>query len=313
MISKFTFFALVALYIYAPSISGEDCIPASVLTLRLAANAVLFWEVTPKEPCHIQGYQVDIVGDRQDEYRFVVTDLFVDVSFLEVCEEWHFVVRAISDGIRGYERRLVDYVPLPPNADLSLSYFNVTQVGRSLHLDWDLTTHTHGDCTLRYRITVEDEEQGEIHDTYVSGRSADLDIVSPCVSYQLRVRAVNRAYPTIEGPMRFTYHEMPPEPEEAPTLRAIEVGATSIDMSFNLENSGRNRCPVRTLYVDGGNNFNISIPLTNDEDRPPVDVALRGLYPNSMYFLKISVENSAGISRPAQLGVQTLELSPGSG
>lgn len=82
-------------------------------------------------------------------------------------------------------------------------------------------------------------------------------------------------------------------------------------MTWRLENPGRNRCPIRSLHVDAGSQFNIEVPLVDTPERPPVEVNLRGLQPNSMYFMKITVENSGGISQPGQIGVQTLDLAPG--
>ncbi|XP_018570523.1 uncharacterized protein LOC108910420 [Anoplophora glabripennis] len=312
MITKFAVLALLVLYSFVPSTSGQ-CVANSVLNLRIGANAVLSWEIDPNDPCEIDEFQVDVTGDRDDEYHFKVRETEVDLSFLEICEEWVFVVTPVSDGTLGFERRLTENIPLPPSADISLRYLNLTEIEpRDVLLEWDLTNHTHGDCTLRYRVTLEDLDDGSIQDLYVRGQSVHLHLLSPCVPYHITVRAVNRAHPTIEGPMRFHDHEIEPIPEDPPTLRTIEIGATEVSMTWRLENPGRNRCPIRTLYVDAGSNFNISLPLVDTPERPPVEVNLRGLYPNSMYFLKVSVENSGGLSRPGLIGVQTLDLSPGS-
>ncbi|XP_023310056.1 uncharacterized protein LOC108910396 [Anoplophora glabripennis] len=110
-----------------------------------------------------------------------------------------------------YRLLIIDNKKFSKYCKFSKCIYLLTQVGRDLHLDWNLTTHTYGDCTLTYRVTVEDEDRGEIQDIYVTERSAVLDFVSPCVNYQLRVRAVNRAFPTIEGPVRYTQYQLPPE------------------------------------------------------------------------------------------------------
>lgn len=101
------------------------------------------------------------------------------------------------------------YVYIISVADISLEYLNVSQSGRDITLNWDLNDHTYGDCTLRYRITIEDEDSGILHDEYVSGKSATLDFLSPCVSYQFGLRAVNRAHPTIEGPVKYSSYDIP--------------------------------------------------------------------------------------------------------
>ncbi|XP_018570526.1 uncharacterized protein LOC108910422 [Anoplophora glabripennis] len=313
MVSKCAVLVLVVLYSFIPSTSRE-CVANHVLNLRVAANAVLSWEIDPNDPCEIDEFQVDVLGDR-DEYHFKVRDTEVDFSFfLLPCEELIFVVTPISNGTLGVARRLTQSIPLPPNADISLRYFNLTEIdSRDILLEWTLMNHTYGACTLKYRFTVEDLDNGYIEEFNVTRPSVNLYTLSPCVPYHFTVGAINWAYPTIEGPMRFLDHEIKPTIEGAPTLETIEIGATEVNMTWRLENPGSNRCPIRTLYVDAGSNFNISLPLVDTPERPPVEVNLRGLYPDTMYFLKISVENSGGISRPAQLGVQTLELSPGSG
>ncbi|KAJ8925231.1 hypothetical protein NQ315_001417 [Exocentrus adspersus] len=87
--------------------------PSIVHNLRIDAHANLTWEKNPNEICVIWEYQVDIVGDRDEEYHFTVKVPHLDVSFLNVCEEWQFTVTPISNGYLGFERRLTDHIPLP--------------------------------------------------------------------------------------------------------------------------------------------------------------------------------------------------------
>ncbi|KAJ8925168.1 hypothetical protein NQ315_001353 [Exocentrus adspersus] len=303
---------LVALYFFASHVEAEECVPGAVSNLVMHANANLTWEVDPDEPCIIDEYLVDLESNTTtDNHHYRVKTTYVHLNFLDICQDWEFTVRAISNDTYGYERRMTGHIPLPPTADLSLSYVNVTQLDpKFLLLQWDLNNHTHGDCTLRYRVTIVDQENSLVWDRYVTGYSMEVDHVSPCVSYDISIRAVNMAYPTIEGPLTDLDFEIPPHPQEAPVLRTMRIGATTIHMMWGIEHYNVQRCPVRSLHVDAGNQFNIQVPINFVTERLPVEVDLRSLRPNSMYYFRISVENMGGISPPAQIAVQTLDLQP---
>ncbi|KAJ8925170.1 hypothetical protein NQ315_001355 [Exocentrus adspersus] len=302
--------ACYSVLFYQVRVQTEDCVPGSVQMLDIAPNATLWWTVNPDEPCPLTDFLVDIVGDAQDEFHLRVSVQHVDVSFLNVCEIWRFTVSPFSDGVMGLERTLTHHIPLPPGADLTLKYFDAIFLeGNDVLLEWDLQNRTYGDCSLYYLLTITDEELGITQDVYVQGNILHMSVLSPCVPYQLSLRAVNKANPTIEGPISTSMIEVPGRPQVTPTLQSIEVQATSVNMTWTLE-MGTNRCPLKAMYVDAGSQFNISVPLINASPLVPVTVELKSLRPNTMYFLKVSVENSVGVSRAAQIGVQTLELSP---
>ncbi|KAJ8925232.1 hypothetical protein NQ315_001418 [Exocentrus adspersus] len=290
-------------------------VPSAVDNFVMHANANLTWETHPDETCEIDSYWLDLKSlSSKDQHHFAVKENYIHLTFLAICDEWEVVVRALSNNTYGYERRTVTHIPLPPNADLALGYFNGTLVDpRILLLHWQLRNHTHGDCTLRYRVTVTNEDDSLIRDNYENGYFALLNDLSPCVSYSIGVRAVNIAHPTIEGPLSTMEIEIPPQPQAAPLLKEVTAGATSIRIVWEVEGYYSQRCPVRSLHVDGGSHFNIEIPVNSTTERPPVEMELKGLKPNSMYFLKVSVENMGGLSPPAQIAVQTLELEPSSG
>ncbi|KAJ8925166.1 hypothetical protein NQ315_001351 [Exocentrus adspersus] len=317
MVAMSISFTLLVIYFFAFDVQGEECVAGAVLNLQISVEANLTWQVSENEPCDIEQFQVDLLGDREDEYHFKVNSTFVDLSFLEICEQWQFMVTPISNGIAGYERRITGHIPLPSTsslagADLSLKYFNVTQVEpRILLLQWDLNNHTHGDCTLRYRITVTDQDFSIIRDRYVTGYSEQVFHLSPCGMYHIAIRPFNIGYPTIEGPMSAREIELPPHPQERPVLRELTIGPTTIHTVWELENYFNQRCPVRSLHVDGGSQFNVEVPVSfPTEERLPVEVDLKGLKPDNMYFLNVSVENMGGLSSSTLIGVQTLELEP---
>ncbi|KAJ8925228.1 hypothetical protein NQ315_001414 [Exocentrus adspersus] len=294
---------------FAMFAKGEDCIAGQVLNLKINVDGSLTWSVSPTEPCVIDAFQLDILGDEQDEYHFTVNGTQADLSFLKTCEEWQFFVTAISNGVPGLENRLVDYVPLPANADLTLLYFIVAQITRyDVLLYWELSNHTHGECTLQYRVAITDTQSNQVQDVYFTGHLAHLSFLSPCATYHLAIRAVNTAAGGVEGPVLYRYTQIPHYPLEPPKLKHIEIGATSIRTTWELESYETNSCPVIYLYLDGGSYFNSTIRIADTFGRPPMQVNVTNLLPNSMYYFKTSVQNTGGLSTAASMAVQTLQL-----
>ncbi|KAJ8925226.1 hypothetical protein NQ315_001412 [Exocentrus adspersus] len=311
MVFRYLILGVTALSCFVHNVKADDCIPGNVLNLKIHVDGNLTWSVNPTEPCTVDSFQVDVEGDREDSYHVRVYRTFVDLSFLKTCEQWRFVVTPVSRGIFGHAIRLIDWIPLPANSDLSLDYFNLTVVGRNDVLArWELKNRTHGDCTLGYRVAITDRTTSLIRDVYVTGRSTHLNL-SPCVPYHITIRAVNVAIGGIEGPLLSQFLEIPAFPEDPPQLRDIHVGPTYIHTTWRLENFIRNRCPVQNFYLDCGALFNYTLVVDDPDGRPPVRVNVTGLQPNTIYYLKASVENSGGISDSVSLAVQTLELDPG--
>lgn len=82
--------------------------------MALTAHHILSWEVREDEVCEINQFLVYIYErDRPIEYSFEVNEPWVDVSFLEACHEWTFVVVPVSGHTRGHEHRLFGSLPLP--------------------------------------------------------------------------------------------------------------------------------------------------------------------------------------------------------
>lgn len=96
-----------------------------------------------------------------------------------------------------------------------------------------------------------------------------------------------------------------------PVLGTVSATATTIDSTWILESRPENGCPLGRIFVDGGEYFNFSLAVTDTDERQPVPIHLNSLRPNSLYLMRVSIENNAGISNPAIVGVQTLDLSPG--
>lgn len=62
--------------------------------------------------------------------------------------------------------------------------------------------------------------------------------------------------------------------------------------------------------MDGGQYFNFSFSIADTPDRHPVPIHLHNLLPNSLYLMRVSIGNNAGVSSPAVVGVQTVDLDP---
>lgn len=94
----------------------------------------------------------------------------------------------------------------------------------------------------------------------------------------------------------------------APTLRSVDIQATSLNMTWSLEGDA-NRCPLRNFYIEGGSYFNSTTSLQGITNPATVTVVVDNLRPNSMYYMRASVENSGGTSQATPIAVQTLDLS----
>lgn len=56
-------------------------------------------------------------------------------------------------------------------------------------------------CADQFRISIDNQDSGEITDIYVNDKFLDLDFVSACISYEFGVRALFSSRPTQEGPL----------------------------------------------------------------------------------------------------------------
>ncbi|KAJ8925176.1 hypothetical protein NQ315_001361 [Exocentrus adspersus] len=315
MVGKICALLLVALFGLSGRVEAQECVADSVQNITLSAYHLLSWEVGEDQPCVITQFLIYIYQrNKPIEYSFEVNgnENEVDVSFLEVCQDWIFNIIPVSNHTRGHEHHFYASVPLPWHADLSIAYINVTRNGVTgdLHLSWDITDARLGSCTIRYRLTIEEDESPDIHDLYLSERSVNMHFLSPCTKYQIGVRAINIAHPTIEGPIRSRYYDFPAAKQIPPRLESVEQGVTTINMTWELEPKQRNRCEVKEFQVYGGTFFNVSAIYDDKPERVHVNLSVDHLKPSSMYYMRASVQNSAGWSDATIAAIQTLDLSP---
>ncbi|KAJ8914959.1 hypothetical protein NQ315_002483 [Exocentrus adspersus] len=301
---------LMVLFMILCSTSGQDeCVPTSVQHIDILSNTTLVWDLDAFETCHVTNFNVDIWGNGEEEFHLNVTDRFLDVSFLGICELWNFAITPFSYEVSGASSTLSTYVHLPPDADLSLSYVTYSFPSGYISIDWDLTNRSLGDCSLKYRLTLHDEDRDTMEDIYVSNTSINLYDMLPCTQYETLLRAVNMAYPMIGGPLRTMRIRLGARVPNAPTLKALDIQATSFNITVELEGE-KNKCPLRTIRVNGGVYFDVSVSLYELESAEFLNVEVKDLLPNRMYFFNVSIKNNGGWSAVTPLAVQTLDFSP---
>ncbi|KAJ8925173.1 hypothetical protein NQ315_001358, partial [Exocentrus adspersus] len=303
---------LVTFFTFLPvnTASGQDCLPRSVQNINILSNTTLVWELDPFEPCDISNFYVDIWGgDAEEEYHFNITDNFLDVSFLGSCELWNFTITAVHYVVPGPASTLSTYVPLPPDADLSLAFVRYSFPDGLIAMEWDLANRTLGDCSVKYRLTLHDQDRDTMDDLYLDDTAILLTESLACTQYETILRAINMAYPMIEGPLRRLSIRLGARVQSAPTLKSINIQATSFNMTVALDGN-RNKCPLMALLVDGGSYFNVSVPLQGLDSPDSAHVEVKSLLPNTLYYFHVSVQNNGGLSAPTLIAVQTLELSP---
>ncbi|KAJ8924910.1 hypothetical protein NQ315_001067, partial [Exocentrus adspersus] len=295
---------------------GEDCIAGMVQDLTLDSDAWLTWSVDPDEPCKIDEFLVEIEPDLTRKISFHVSEMYTHLPYLDQCKRYRYMVTPVSGGVLGYQRLLTGYIPFPPDLDLTVNHFGAEKLDNgTVHLKWNFTSRIPGNCfgRLEHRLVMMDLQSGDVTDTYLRTVETNLDLLSPCVPYDLSIRAINSVDGVnVEGPSKSINLEMDPYPEDPPTLSSIVSTPTGINMVWTLESYLRNRCPVINFFVEGGRNFNITQPIRDHFGRAPVAVNLTQLQPDRMYYFRVSVENLGGVSPLVPIAAQTLELKPNS-
>ncbi|KAJ8914958.1 hypothetical protein NQ315_002482 [Exocentrus adspersus] len=299
---------LVTFSVPLTRVSGQDCLPRNVQNIDILSNTTLVWELDAFETCQISNFYVDIWGHGEEQYHYNITENFLDVSFLGTCELWNFTISAVHYVIPGPASTFSTYVPLPPDADLTLAFVRYNFPSGHIVMEWDLANRTLGDCSVKYRLTLHDQDRDTMDDMYLDETSIVLNTLA-CTQYETILRAVNMAYPMIEGPLRRMNINLAATVQSAPRLKFVEIQATSFNMTVGLDGE-RNRCPVMTLFVDGGIYFNASVSLQGMETPELVEVEVKSLLPNTMYYFHVSVLNIGGWSTPTPIAIQTLDLSP---
>ncbi|KAJ8925237.1 hypothetical protein NQ315_001423 [Exocentrus adspersus] len=292
----------------------EKCVPQAVAELDLSPDRVLYWTVSPEEKCTITHFTVNIRRTNTgEEHDFDVTTTSIDLSSIVLpCVYWLFGLKAVSDtGTVGFDHLIYTQDHLKNESRLALNYLRVDETGDHARLYWEMEEDLFKNCADAFRISIADEASGPVDNFTVDlDTSTVLDFAVPCATYAFEVRALYYGPNYIlKGPVMQTNHVEPERVLNPPKLRGVTAGPTSVNTTWSLDSLSTNRCPIKIFYVDGGDYFNISIPISEYNDkRESVLAILDALMPSSMYVLKVSVENSAGVSNQTTAAVQTLDL-----
>ncbi|XP_018578514.1 uncharacterized protein LOC108916701 [Anoplophora glabripennis] len=133
------------------------------------------------------------------------------------------------------------------DTDLNVSNVRFTFLDQGVVVRWSLRTPTN--CSIEYHVVVRDSELGVIRDEYLEEQSVLLDAMSPCIGYNVSLRAVNKAIPSAEGPPLTTSSQFDSRAQIAPLLKSLQVQSTSINTTWLLEGN-KNRCPLKNFYVN---------------------------------------------------------------
>lgn len=80
-------------------------------------------------------------------------------------------------------------------------------------------------------------------------------------------------------------------------------------MTWQVQNIVRNRCEVKELAIEGIH-FNKTIHIQDDYVRRPIEVEIDHLLPNTLYYFRVYVLNTAGWSAPTVVAMHTLDYGP---
>ncbi|KAJ8985136.1 hypothetical protein NQ317_012787, partial [Molorchus minor] len=316
--------------------------PSTVRNLRLSANNTLSWDPPLNENCEIAHYLVYVLlldSDPAQYWTYDVTERSLDTSHLEGMSKIFISDKASVHGQRGgvcgtYQHRYstticsynllswtywlarrrseryelsdlflaIQYVQ--EKANLEINYVNVTTSERNVVLEWALDQEW-SSCAQRYRIVLYNEDDDAATDLYTSSNSLTVSSLIPCATYTITVRAIFNLEE--EGPPYVVKQDAPEFVTDTPTLLDYKVTSTSIDLTFRLQTLENNRCPIYSLDVNASPWFNTSYQITDQNNRTPFSINLTDLTPNSLYYFRVSANNSAGVTLPFQVAFQTLE------
>ncbi|KAJ8985128.1 hypothetical protein NQ317_012779 [Molorchus minor] len=288
----------------AAVIIAQTCRPTNVQNLQLLNNAVLTWEPADNENCSIVFYVVYAHSDGDIDHSYSVTDPSLNVSSLPLCQSIRFTVVAVSsDNINGPDTLLFDRMPLPSNANLSVAFVMVSEDQRGVHLQWTMDSYWSA-CADRFRVIIDDEDDDTVVDIYTRDYFSNITSLIPCTHYTFGVVALYNIVE--EGPVTVVSLQTLERRMRAPVLESINLGTTSVDLTWRLQSVQENRCNVIELDVDASS-FNVTQPIEDTPDREPISLTINGLQPGSLYLLNVTAVNSAGPSIPTLLGIQTLD------
>lgn len=283
----------------AIGVKAQQCIPDPVDNVKLT-NTTLSWESSVN--CPITHYIVNIHSNGVLEYVYQVDNATLNVSFLSLCRTYTFVVTAIADHIIGAETQYNAVIPLPANAKITVNNFTGDQIDRDVLFQWHVLPE-YAYCAEDYKLLLWEGDSAAPQTINTNQNGYFVKNVSQCMEFRLEISVdyLGEQYPVAQ----FNY-TVPPA-TNPPTLLSLIQDALTINTTWALESYAINQCAVTAIHL-AGPHINITVPIHDTPQRPSIEVSVPGLRANSMYYLNVTVQNVAGISRPFQLAVQTLPV-----
>ncbi|XP_018570571.1 uncharacterized protein LOC108910455 [Anoplophora glabripennis] len=282
---------------------AQQCVPDPIFNIYLE-DTTLSWQNISN--CEGISY-VTIIHSRnagEIEYVYQGEDTTIDVSFLPYCRSYIFTVCAYSsvENLAGPFTQIGAYVPLPEGSSIGITNISGSQIGNNILIEWQvLREYLH--CLDHYRILLWDEDSSEPKEITTRMNGYYITNAPFCMTYRVDMSVV---YGGTENPVS-TFNYTVPSATNNLSLLSVTQSATTINITWGLEIYSVNRCTVTSLTIVG-TVINLTIPIQDSPERPPISVNLSGLKANSMYYFNVTVENEAGTSRPFQLAVQTLPI-----
>ncbi|KAJ8934691.1 hypothetical protein NQ314_013227 [Rhamnusium bicolor] len=290
----------VLVFVVFHGASAQLCIPNPVANLTLDVNYTLYWQPSTNCPETLYLIYIHIEDDLQFIYN--TEQPYLDVDFLPACERFYFEVRAFSNSELSDGVRLGAYIPAPSDADLRISWADVSTQEGSTFLRWQVT-EKYAHCARSFRVVIYDSDNLP-RDVYTERNFLFINNLVPCGQYQFSVRAIYNL--ATEGPIHFISYSIPGANSSLPVLERVNTTATSVSLSWTLPSYSENRCRITSVVIDALPFLHDIFPVVDSPERPLFVTTLSPLEPDSFYVLRVTVVNTEGTSDTFPIGVQTL-------
>ncbi|KAJ8925202.1 hypothetical protein NQ315_001388 [Exocentrus adspersus] len=292
---------LVLLLFCSLAVAQEACIPNPAGGVILSADRWLHWD--PSENCPNTVYRVQVFFTMdKPTYSTVTAQLSWSMDFLLYCRVYNFTVTSLANNILGTENFVWETLHIPEGTDVVINGLTGALIDDSVLVEWRIGWK-YPYCVEHFHFFIYDDEVETPQYLQVIQPGYLLEHVARCTNYRFEVAS---SYGMMNGTTS-TINYTVPALSNRPTLVEVRQNAVSINTTWSLEKYNVNRCRVTALYVTG-TRFNATYPIEDTPERPNVQVSITGLIPDSMYSFSVSIENSAGLSTPYHMAVQTLPL-----
>ncbi|KAJ8985135.1 hypothetical protein NQ317_012786 [Molorchus minor] len=303
-LSRCIFFLMVSCIAAIHLVTSDTCAPGTVTNLYLNGSGILTWDTDSSEECDISYYIVYVtLLNGSIQWTYTTEEAYAEVGHLEPCTGYSFRVHQVStDNVTGTGWAIYSVTPPPSDADLALQSVNLTQDDRRVRLQWALDSQ-YARCARRYRVVVYNEDNDTPIDYYTTLTSLYVNNIVPCAHYTFAIRGLFTLEE--EGPITVVQHTAAQYPAAIPSLASISADVSTVSFTWNLDDLDTNRCEMTELIFDGS--ISVSYPINDQENRTPLSLTLSTLRADTLYYLRVRVNNTAGLSDPFQLAFQTDE------